>query len=81
MTNTEKMVTPLYFMLHAQMKAFGPKDIQILKWKTFLGHLYIVTRSPGAKSQKVHHTRFRLLHQVANVSWFYLIEIPIEIII
>ena len=37
--------------------------------------------SAGAKSQKMHQTRFRLPHQVANVSWFYLIWIPAEIVI
>ena len=37
--------------------------------------------SPGAKSQKMHQTRFRLLRQVGNVSWFYLIETPFQTII
>ena len=32
------------------------------------------TNSSGAKSQKMRQTRFRLLHQVANVSWFYLFD-------
>ena len=37
--------------------------------------------SPEAESQKMHQTRFRLPHQVANVSWFYLTGTPITTII
>ena len=38
-------------------------------------------RSPEAKSQKMHQTRFLFPHLVANVSWLYLIETAIETII
>ena len=41
----------------------------------------ISRRSLGAKSQKMHQTRLGLPHQVANVSWFYLMDTPIETII
>ena len=37
--------------------------------------------SPGAKFQDIHITSFRLSHQVTNVSWYYLIETPIQTII
>ena len=40
----------------------------------------ILLYKPEAKSQKMYQTGFRLPLHLANVSWFYLTETPIETI-